>query len=207
MKRFFRLKSTIKINRKTKTMVGIAGVMDKVGVTHISLSLANLLCSGLKQRVLYIELSNNSQLLSLVGEQPVDICGHTGYIYKGVNYLLQCSVQEAKEAFINWDGSIIVDISTLSDDTLWIFNQCKSQIVIGSMKPWCKKHFYLFINNMKGHIDINNIRFFNKSTIINERERKEFRSEFSQNLATLPDIHDPFHLKESDFKPLLNMIY
>ena len=49
--------------RKNKRIISIAGVTDKMGVTHISLAIANYIESCLRERVIYIELAEKSKLI------------------------------------------------------------------------------------------------------------------------------------------------
>ena len=191
-------------NIKTKRQISITGVSNKLGVTHICLSIANFLASGLRKKVLYIELSDDSALLPLVGNCPVSIGEFNGFLYQGVHYVLGCSVGNAHRLLNLWDGFVVIDISSLNSKSMEIFNRCEKKIVLGSMKAWCKRDIFYFINKWKGVTEIKGIDFFNKSN--NKNEANLFYREYKIPLTPLPFIDDPFSLKEEHFMALSNMI-
>ena len=75
IKLFRRKMSTknLKFTKQNKKIIGVIGASPKLGVTHLSLSIANFLCSGLKKKTLYIELCDDSQLLAVVGGDVVSV--------------------------------------------------------------------------------------------------------------------------------------
>ena len=190
------------IIKKQKT-ISIIGASRKLGVTHICLCLANFLASALKQRVLYIELSEESQLLGFVGDKQIKIHNQTAFFYKNVNYVLSCSAVDAMSLINNFDGYVIVDISKYSEDTRLIFKQCDKRIVIGSMKPWCFKDIDIIMSKLKGELGIK-IKFYNLSS--NKNEINEFKTIYNQSMEALPYIDNPFALKEENFDSLIKMI-
>ena len=97
-----------------------------------------------------------------------------------------------------------MDISKFSEQTKVIFDQCENKIVIGSMKPWCKKDLYEVAMNLKGGQDMKSIKYYNLGK--NKNEIIEFKKYFNCNMAPLPVIDNPFSLKERDFAFLLEML-
>lgn len=193
-----RLKTPKSINRKTKKTISITGVSSKLGTTHLCLCIANYLHSAMKHPVLYIELNSSSCLLPMVGEHLYKLGDMTCYKYKGVIYALSCDSSTALQLINSFDGDVVVDISKLSSDNALVFNQCQKQLVIGSMKPWCKKDLFLFINNMKGKINITSITYLIKGRI----DARELKKEYPYQSVSLPIIYDPFCLAEDDFNSL-----
>ncbi len=188
----------------TKRKITVLGASNKLGVTHICLCLANFLHSALKQKVLYIELGRESSLLSLVGDTQISLNGITGYKHKGVTYILSCDVNTAINLLNCQTGFIIVDISSLNEDTIQVFNQCENKIVIGSMKAWCKRDLIILLQYLKGVTDMKTLNFYNLSWI--ENEMNEFRKEYRSTIYHLPRIDDPFSISEADFDSLYQML-
>ena len=188
----------------TSKSIAVVSASRKLGVTHLCLCLANFLHAALRQKVLYIEVSEDSQLLGMVGEKQIDIRGHIGFLYKGVRYALACNKSEAMELMDQEEGYVILDIDALTDETSNLFFRCSKRIVIGSMKPWCRREFYNLYNNMiKGGQGIN-IKYVNKNENVNEI--KVFKKEFNCDITSLPVIDDPFRLQESSFEDLSKLI-
>lgn len=192
-----------KIRNKNKR-IAIIAASSKLGVTHMCLCLANFLASGLKEKVLYIELCETSQLLGTVGNKLLSYEGSSAFIHKGVTYVLACSVEEAKRLISSHQGYVIVDINHLDDKTKVIFDQCDKQVVIGSMKSWCIKDLYILIDYLEGGRDMKNMTFYNKSQSRNENT--DFKKIFKYKMKSLPIIEDPFSIKEKDFNELIEMI-
>ena len=168
------------------------------------LAIANFLCSALKREVLYIELADESQLLGVVGDKQVKISGHIGFLYRGVKYVLACDEDRAMQLLRNFSGFIIVDISKITEKTKVIFNQCDNRIVIGSMKPWCKKDMHLLLKKLEGGTDMKKLKYYNIGKI--NSERTNFKKEYHCNMASLPEIKNPFSIQEKEFSALLQMI-
>jgi len=193
----------IKITKTKKKTISIIGASRKLGVTHICLSLANFLHSALKREVLYIELAEESQLLSTVGEKQINFDGTVGFVFKGVTYILACDVEKALKLLNSHSGYIIVDIHNYDEKTKCIFERCDKRIVIGSMKPWCRRDLDILLSKMKG-VDDMGMNFYNKTTL--KKENADFEKEFHRTMKTLPIIDNPFLIKEKEFKPLLEML-
>ena len=193
------------IIKKQKTIC-IIGASRKLGVTHISLCLANFLGSALKQKVLYIELAKESQLLGVVGENQIKLFNRDVFSYKGVLYALACDTDAAMSLINNFHGFVIVDISKYSDETKVIFNRCEKRIVIGSMKPWCMRDYICLVElfiEWKGWHGMKN-SYYNLSD--NKNEKNAFKKIFNQPLNTLPYIDNPYSLKEENFDSLISML-
>ena len=190
-------------NIKKQKTISIISASRKLGVTHMCLCLANFLSSALKQKVLYIELSDESQLLGMVGENQITILNKTGFFYKGVNYILACSVEDALSLINDFNGYIVVDIFKYSEETKVIFNRCERRIIIGSMKPWCKKDVYQLMSKLKGGTGLKNMYY---NVCNSQNEKNDFKKMYGCSMESLPYIKNPFSLKEEDFDPLFQMI-
>ena len=198
------------LNKSTKNKfekskkISVSAVSHKLGVTHLCLCLANFLSSALKKSVLYIELSDDSQLLGFVGEHQTKYKGITCYKYKDVVYALGCDTSLGTFLVNEWDGYVIIDFDKLTPENASIYNQCDKQILIGSFMPWCKRDVYRFINKMKGVIDMKKVDLLSKSKEVNATNI--LVEEKKDPIKDLPIIDDPFHLKESDFEALFQLI-
>jgi hypothetical protein len=188
--------------KKTKRTICVVASSRKLGVTHISLAIANFLASVQKQKVLYVEVSSKSQLISTVGQSTDIVHGKNVFKYKGVCYLLAASIKEALEVMSLEDYVIIYDLESYNPKTEAIVNRCQVRLAIGSMKPWCEKEYHELIYQMKG--DIKEVRFFNKGN--SQDEKRKFKSIYKTHLESLPPIDNPFSLKETEFERIYELI-
>ena len=204
--KLFRRKTSIKnikIEENNKKTIGVIGASPKMGVTHLSLSIANFLCSALKKKTLYIELCDDSQLLVVVGDRQINFDGHTGFLYKGVTYVLACDVDEAIQLIDSWEGFIVVDFASYSKTNSIVFQRCNTKLLIGSMTSWCSRNVYQISNKLKGDC-MKNISYINLKN--DKAETVLIKKEFKWNVFVRPIIDNPFRLKESDFEPLIQII-
>ena len=192
--------------KRTKQKICVVGVAPKSGVTHICISLANFIHSVLRQKVLYIEFRADSSLLGVVGLNQVKLSEITGYKYKGVTYVLTNDVSTVHTLMAQTNCWIIVDMNNLTSETKTIFNNCNKRIVIGSLRPWCEREYYKFIDLNLEKIEKNQVDLYIINKINKRKNEKHFKQIYGQNLYEIPYIEDPFSLKEEEFDGLINMI-
>ena len=204
MKKIFLLFN--KVNKKNKKTICVVGVSPKSGVTHLCLSMANFLHSVLRQKVVYVELREDSSLLSVVGLNQVKLAGTIGYKYKGVTYILTGDVNEVMELMMSIDAWFIIDMKELNEETKTIFTNCDKRIVIGSLRPWCIREYYFYIEK------INKIKMNNSSVTYlgykmnNNKNEKIIKKIEKIYISEAPIIEDPFSLKEKEFEALIDII-
>ena len=192
---------------KTKKKICVVGVSPNVGVTHLSLALANFLHSVLGRKVIYVELAENSQLLSIVGMKQVRVGDFLAYEYKGVKYILSDDINAIRNLMLTENAWFVVDIANLNEETQTIFTNCNNRIVIGSLSPWCHREYYEFIDN-SGLLEYDT----SQMTYIKINKNKtnqivsDFNSHANSTIKEMPIINDPFSLEEENFKDLMNLV-
>ena len=202
MKRILLLVNKRKFKTKRK-IIAVAGVSPKAGVTHLSLCLANFIKSALRQKVIYVELRKDSQLLGVVGMNQVKIGETYGYLYKGVKYVLTDDVDEVLKLTNKEKAWFIIDMESLEGEYRAVYTNSDNKILIGSLSPWCQREYNEFIeNNIKNKNDINRIMYYTK----NKNKTKEFNKSHGCTIKELPFINDPFSLKEENFDALIEML-
>ena len=184
--------------------IGVVGASKGIGVTHFSLCLANYLHSVEGQEVIYVEVSKQSYLYNMVCKKQIYIGNSIAYPYKGVNYIVSATFEEAKNILLLTKCMVVVDIKELDECSEKIFALCEKKIVLGSMQPWKANEFEKFLFNKiyKEHC-IKNILFLGKN---NKKESKKlFFKEFEAYLEDIPFIEDPFKLKVDDIKKISHL--
>ena len=217
--RFLRMKKILllvnnkeikKYKNKNNKKICVVGVSSNVGVTHLSLSLANFLHSVMGQKVIYIELGKQSQLLSVVGMKQVLIGDLLGYEYKGVKYLLSDDIDSISSLMSIEKAWFVVDMEELNEETKTIFTNSNNRIVIGSLSPWCQREYYEYIdnNNLKNY-DTGQMTFIVSNINRDKREKtsQNFNQYVKSTIKRMPIINDPFSLKEDYFDDLMDLIW
>lgn len=198
-----------RIKRRSKENVitfGIVGVNKGVGVTHLALAIANYLCSKEGYEVIYVELSDSSCLYDVVSGKTSYVNQTIAYEYKEVNYVLTNSIDEVKEILLLSKCPVVVDFEKLDKVSTDVFNLCKHKIVVGSIKPWCRKQYERFIEEkIKGKIDIKQIEFCGRQ--INNKEKADFYKNMHFEIFNIPEIVNPFKILEKEFELIEKIIW
>lgn len=188
-----------KNNRKKKNKICFVGASKGIGVTHISLSIANFLHSVEKRKVLYIEVGESSRLLPVVGKKQVWLGDTLVYEYKGVYYLLACSIKETSLAIKSIDADIIVDLGRVNAEKKEIFLQCDKKVLVLSLQSWMIEITTCALREMNKIYDIWELVLIDNLTSKNGKKNRNFNQ---YDFYDVPFIEDPFMLEESDFKAL-----
>ncbi len=192
------LKFKTKTKRKKKNKICFVGATRGIGVTHISLSIANFLHSVEKRKVLYIEVGESSRLVPVVGKKQVWLGDTLVYEYKGVYYLLACSIKETSLAIKSIDADIIVDLGMANADTKEILLQCDKKVLVLSLQSWMIEKTTSAMREINKRYDIREIILLDNLT---SKQRKKGKLD-QYGFYDIPFIENPFMLEESDFKAL-----
>ncbi|MCF0131533.1 MAG: hypothetical protein HUJ71_07370 [Pseudobutyrivibrio sp.] len=191
----------------TKDRIAVVGVSSGLGVTHMSLAMANYLQAVLKIDVLYIEVSEKSKLYNMVKEKPVYIGNSVGYLYKGVVYVVSATVKEALSLARVFEGVIIYDIDILDDNTSEIMLISNKSICIGSVSTWKINEYADFIANVLNKQITNNDNHVGfKALNYDKGKKKMFFAMTGCKVKKIPFINDPFSLREEDFDSILDFM-
>ncbi len=206
LRRIMILLSVNKNNKKkkqNKNIISVVGASPKAGVTHLSLAIANFAGSVLKRRVIYIEFSEDSKLLSVVGMKPVQIGGSLAYKYKGVYYIFTNDSKEVMDLRTKVEAWFIIDLNRLDDKTATIFQTSDNKIILGFLSEWCQREYMEFLVKINKiyNIDINTCQLLRrKKKTIKLDEMKQY------SFCEMPDIENPFVLKEHEFEDIINLV-
>ena len=192
------LKLKTKTKRKKKNKICFVGATRGIGVTHISLSIANFLHSVEKRKVLYIEVGESSRLMPIIGKKEVWLGDILVYEYKGVYYLLASSINETSRAINMIDADIIVDLGMYNADTKEILLQCDKKVLVLSLQSWMIEKTTSAMREINKRYDIREIILLDNLT---SKQRKKGKLD-QYDFYDIPFIENPFMLEESDFKAL-----
>lgn len=191
--------------KKRAKSYAIAGIGHGKGVTHLALTIANFCHSGLKEKVTYIELSRKSALYDVVNEREIVINDSIAYRYKGVNYVLAASAEEAKEILLKSNMVCVVDIDELNNETKEVFTLAERKMIIGSIRPWRQREFIEFsVDKIVNNIDTKGIAFLCEG--INKEEKKKINQIFDFRIMEKPLIRDPFYIRKEEFSSIETLL-
>lgn len=194
-----------KLSVSSHISIGIIGTQPGVGVTHLSLCIANFLCSVKRYNVNYIEICDKSSIYELLKEKGIYTGDESCYRFKGIHYYPDASVALTKRLIFSEDAINIIDISHTSQDTLSLAMVCDKFFVIGSLKPWCRENYLAFLHGIILYsLDMRKIKLMTGP--LEEKLAVKFSRENHVVVKPLPVLSDPFMLRFPDFKIIENII-
>lgn len=163
-----------------------------IGTTHISLTLANFICSKLGIKTAYVEFNGTNQINSLRKTQ-----GNRFFSYKGIDFFPNTSVTSLSEILQENYRYLILDMGVLNTYTAKEFFRCDKQFLVCSPGKWRlpqakEKIEALFKNqNVQNRVTV----------IMNLSEEESYFSLFSNAYreVSFPYIANPFQIKPSHF--------
>lgn len=204
MKRKRRIKYTITI--------GLAGAEHHVGVTHLSIMLANYLVSKEKCRVAVVDLSEQKSLMVL--QQLYEECNikqpkgmlleHSFQIHK-VHYYSQAGQRDIANILQLGYEYVIMDFGkfNLQEGGCEIL-RCHKRILVGSCCEWQHRTFMQAVENQKKSQDQGD---WNYAAFLGIDEiRQKLEKLHRIYIHKIPYEEDPFRLSRKHFEALKSML-
>ena len=200
-----RIKRFSKNNLMRQGSIAVVGAQRGVGVTGLCLALANFMHSVAGLEVLYIEVSESSEVYELVRERPVSMGDSVGYDYMGVVYVVSATYNEARKLMSQFRGIVILDLEELTEETKDIFLMAQKRICLGSVMPWKTGVFVRYVENVINRYATGvSVKFITKDK--ERKSKKVFETATGKTLISVANISDPFQLKEEEFQTILKII-
>lgn len=162
------------------------------GTTHISLTLANFLCSKLGMKTAYVELNATNQIRSLG-----NVKGNDFFSYKGIDFFPNISLTSLAE-ILHYDYQyFILDMGILNTYTLHEFLRCDKYFLVCSPSSWRIAQAKEKVKQL-----FKNQAYQNQMTVIMNLSKKEsyfstFLSSYKQ--IAFPYIANPFQIEPRHF--------
>lgn len=152
--------------------IGIFGVQQGVGVTHLCTALTHYCADCLKSHTALVELSGNHELEELQKQQQ----GKWGR-------------PDRKHYFAN-AGSEFYRIRRE-------FLRCDRKLILVSLSPWKRKELEYFMSVIwEEEKCLDNVTFLAQFGM--KKDKKDFQKQYRIPIHTLPFMEDPLHLKEAE---------
>ncbi len=180
---------------KPRIIIGILGQEPGLGVTHLSISLANYAAKWLNARTALVEWEVRNSLAALSpkeGEEAFDI--------KGVTYFPSIPAKELGLIYSMDFEYIILDLGSDSQKAREELMRCNGKLIVGSLCPWRKARYYDYIKRLQEHTGISDMFTF-LALFEDKIEIKRCCRTYKAQVQSIPFIANPFHIKkeETDF--------
>lgn len=183
-----------------KRSVGILGVQQGVGVTHLAAAMMHYCSSCLKSQTALVELSGNHELEELQKERD----GRSLHLPRE-HYFVNADCERMAEIINCGYERYILDMGSEFYRIKREFLRCDTKIIIASLSPWKRRELHYFMSYIYGEEELGGgITFL--AQYGKKKDKKDFQKKYRIPIYTFPYIEDPFHLKEAEILFLKNLI-
>lgn len=193
-----RIKSIKEI--RPRISIGIMGQDSGLGVTHLSIALANYIGGYLHARTAFVELGERDAMLGL-SETGVE----ESFCKKGVDYYPAVSNGDLGY-ILNMDYEYtIIDLGVDSRKAREELMRCNGKLIVGSLSAWRKSEYYDYIDRLEKHTgDLDMYTFL--ALFGDKIEIKKCRRTFKIQVKGIPFIANPFCIDEKEIPFLQSLI-
>lgn len=183
-----------------KTVIGIVGVADGVGVTHLCLALAQYCARHKLQQTAVIELSGKhalAQMNTTKQEKRFQIGRITCFPDVRDNEMADL-LNERYQIYLLDMGS---DFYRVRQE----FLRCDIRIVVGDLNPWKKSDYVNFVTEVLEEEDYESWEAFLMSHG-GKGDRRDFQKQYHIPVYPIPYIENPFELKKESYTFLQGLL-
>ena len=191
--------------QKEHLVIGIAGTLEGLGVTHLCIALANYLASKKRKKTACLELSNSSAFSQLreygmPALLPVKTSAHRSFQIYDVDYYP--NVQKAElPALINTGYEVLIlDFGLLHTDCLDELYRCDKKFILCSVAPWKQQDMF---SRLTLYPQIKKMEYLFYMIAYGTRQdvceiAKKLAVSRNQ-LHAVPFLQNPFHIEQEQF--------
>lgn len=176
--------------RMKRQSIGILGVGNGVGVTHLAAALMHYCSAYQKSQTALVELSGNHELEELKKERDSSL------LRPGrEHYFVNATCERMAEIINCGYETYILDLGSEFYRIKEEFLRCDKKIIIVSLSSWKRKelkHFMSYTYAEAGE-EVTFLAQFGK-----KKDRKDFQRTYRLPVYAFPYMEDPFHLTEAD---------
>lgn len=196
------------IRKKYTVTVGITGTAEHVGVTHLSIMLANYLASKEKCRVALVDMSQSHSLKilqQLLDSAENQMCAIKGFQMYGVDYYSEVAQREIANILQLGYDYIVLDFGTVwRKQYEYEILRCHVRIVVSSCCEWQQAGLTKLMEQMPVPENCGPWQYAAFLGI--ESVRRQFEKKYRIQIHKIPFEEDPFQLHRTHFEPLNNML-
>lgn len=163
-----------------------------MGVTHLSVALANYTTRWLGTKTALVEMGERNALMQLSAEGNAEC-----FCMNGVDYYPSTTSSELGYIY-NMDYEyIILDLGTDSREARQELIRCNGKLIVGSLCPWRRSSYYNYIKRIlkeSGNRDLFTFLALYEDKI----EIKRCRRTLKAQVKSIPFIANPFAICEKD---------
>lgn len=186
-------------------VIGILGCEPGVGVTHLSVTIANYIGSKLKQKVLLVELNRQDAFLeiqkSYEGVEDEALLSRRFTLYDA-DYCRDVLPGEMASILNEPYGYFVIDMGSEWRENKDEFLRSDRKLLLGSLAEWRRKQFVTAAEELRrAGSGIMGMAFLGL-----EEDTKYFGKKYGMDLVPVPVIRDPFALTRQQFAFLQTVI-
>lgn len=185
----------VKTNTKATIVIGIMGIAQGVGTTHLSIMVGNYLANGLGNKVAIVELGKKDDYASFAPEKMLCDDEHKNKHFTSNGMEFYESVLNFEVPIIlskNYDY-VIFDIECSNVFGKNQFVRSDKKIVIGSLSRWKVNLYEQFISDMKGIEGYKDCKYVSLTMV--KKCAKRIEHDHGIKIDQIPFDDNPFHIQ------------
>ena len=180
--------------------VGILGVQQGVGVTHLCTAMTHYCSEHLKVKTALVELSGHHEIEGI--EEY-----HRSKCFRPVkaHYYVNTRCDDMPGIINSGYEQYIVDAGNDYYRVRQEFLRCNQKIIVASLSPWKRRELEDFMSDMYRRKELEEGVVF-LSLYGKKKDKIEFHKRYHIPIFSYPYIEDPFYLKESEARFLRELL-
>lgn len=185
-----------------KIVIGVIGTHKGVGVTHISILLANYFSKWMGKQTAYVEYGAQNEIVHLEEEYESNMDRH--FKLHGVTYYKNVHDKDIGTIMGSNYQCIIVDLGTDFNKGKNEFLRSDKKVIVGSKSQWKKHEIVNFLNG------VHEVKERNWTYILpfaKEKEISALRKEYDEPFYSFPFEPSPFVISAKTVEILQKILY
>ena len=180
--------------------IGILGVQQGVGVTHLCTAITHYCSEHLKVTTALVELSGHHEI------EGIEEYHHSKRREsKRTHYYLNTRCDDMAQIINSGYEQYIVDAGSDYYRVRQEFLRCNQKIIVVSLSPWKRRELDEFMSDMYRRKELGEEVVF-LALYGMKKDKIEFQKQYHTPIFSYPYMEDPFCLKESDTRFLRELL-
>lgn len=180
--------------------IGILGVENKVGVTHLAIMLGNYMNAKLHKNTAILEVNQTGAFFELstnYASSNMKKNDFKSFIISGVTYYYGINIEMIGKVFSRDHDCIIIDFGAKNTRKTEEFLKCNIQLVVGNLNPWNSQRMIQCIEDFVIREQIDKIKYIIQFG--SKEEIHQIKNAYEISIFATPFEPDPFLIHGYNF--------
>ena len=190
-----RTEKYMKADAKATVVIGIMGIAQGVGTTHLSIMVGNYLANGLGNKVAIVGLGKKDDYASFA-PTPMgsrDECENEYFISNGMKFYKSVSNLQVPIILSKNYDYVIIDIECNNAFGRNQFIKSDKKVVIGSLSRWKVNLYEQFLSDIQNMKEYKECKYVSLTMV--KKCAKKIEQDYGIKIEQMPFEDNPFYIK------------